>query len=368
MTRIVLHIGAAKTATTYIQHGLFTNAETLAAHGVYLPQSGRSDFAKKTVAHHNLGWEFLDEKRFKPQSGGWGALAEELKTVEPETVIISSESLERMTYTPQRRKQLEERIKRLSDDVTVIYVVRDQLSSMNSLYTQNVKSFRTTMGFNPFVVRALGSGHFDLHQCFRTWYHHDALSFLAFPFSTLIAEDPLIGFLGAAKIDVPSDKLVLQAVPSNVTPGPIAVEAAKLLGRYLVAVDHKFAPTSNRGRRLYRLAANRARGNGWCDEKYWGWSPDLAAKTAEELQTSNLEFARAMWGPQATVELPTDRPVAAARLLTMAPETFKDVQLYVDQLVQRYLEMRTGQSYLQPDSDLADVSEADLDEDDVFDD
>jgi hypothetical protein len=367
VTRIVLHIGAAKTATTYIQHGLWVNAELLAAHGVYVPLSGRSDFAKKTVAHHNLGWEFLEEKRFKPQSGGWGALAEELKTVEAETVIISTESLERMTYTPQRRKELEERIRQLSDDVTVVYVVRDQLSSLNSLYTQNIKSFRTTQNFNAFVVRALASGHFDLHKCFRTWYDHDALSFQAVPFTTLVAQDPLVSFLSVAKVDVPTDQLVLQEVPSNVSPGPIAVEAAKLLGLYLLAVDRKFVPTSNRGRRLYRQAALRARRQGWCEEKYWGWTPQMAAKTAADLQPSNQQFAQAAWGGDATLELPTEKPLAVARLMALDPATFKEVQTYVDELVQRYLEMKTGQEYLTPDAGLDDLGDDlgdDLDEDD----
>jgi hypothetical protein len=363
VTRIVLHIGAAKTATTYIQHGLFMNADLLAEHGVYVPQSGRSDFAKKTVAHHNLGWEFLEEKRFKPQSGGWGALAEELKTVDAETVIISSESLERMTYNPQRRQDLEERIRQLSDDVTVVYVVRDQLSSLNSLYTQSIKSFRTTQNFNPFVVRALASGHFDFHRCFRTWYEHDALTFVAVPFSTLIAQDPLVSFLSIAGVDVPTEQLTLQEVPSNVSPGPIAVEAVKLLGVYLQAVDRKFVSTGNRGRRLYRLAAARARQNGWCEEKYWGWTPELAAKTAADLRPSNEQFAQAVWGSDAALDLPTDKPLAVARLMALDPATFKDVQTYVDQLVQRYLEMKTGQEYL-TDATLAALNESDLDDED----
>lgn len=362
MTRIVLHIGAAKTATTYIQHGLFNNADTLAKHGVYLPQSGRFEFAKKSVVHHNLGWEFLEEQRFKPEAGGWAALAEELKSVDAETVVISSESLERMTYTQQRRKQLEEWASQLSDDVSVVYVVRDQLSSLNSLYTQSIKSFRTMEGFNAFVTRGLASGHFNLQRCFRTWYANDALTLVAVPFSTLVEEDPLIGFLAAAKVDVPSDELVLQSTPSNVAPGPIAVEAARLLGRYLMIVDRKFKNTSNRARRLYRVAARLARENGWCEEKYWGWSPELAAKTFADLEPSNRNFAHAVWGPQATLELPTERPQAAARLITMEPETFKVVQVYVDQLVQRYLEMRTNQPYLTSDSDLAGLSESELEE------
>jgi len=360
-------MGAAKTATTYIQHGLFNNTELLAEHGVYLPKAGRFQFSKKSVVHHNLGWELLGEQRYKAEAGGWEALTEELKSVDAETVIISSESLERMSYSSQRRSLLEDRLKGLSADVTVIYAVRDQLSSLNSLYTQSIKSFRTHQSFSHFVAHQLTSGHFDFNRCFNSWYESDVLKLVAVPFSALVAQDPLVGFLAAAGVDVPADRLVLKSVPSNVSPGPIAVEAAKLLGQYLLAVDPRFKTTSNRGRRLYRLAALRARENGWCEDKYWGWTHEEAERTAFELEDGNRRFAEAMWGPEVSLELPLDRPTAAARLLGLDPKTFKDVQIYVDQLVQRYLELRTGQTYLPTDSTLSGLSVKQLGDDEDID-
>ena len=63
MPRIVLHIGAAKTATTYLQHSLYDNLATLREYGVYLPLAGRFEFGTKTVAHHHLAYEYVDRKR-----------------------------------------------------------------------------------------------------------------------------------------------------------------------------------------------------------------------------------------------------------------------------------------------------------------
>ena len=45
-----------------------------------------------------------------------------------------------MTYNDDRTK-LEQLARGLSSDITIVYVAREQLSQLNSLYTQNVSRY-----------------------------------------------------------------------------------------------------------------------------------------------------------------------------------------------------------------------------------
>ncbi|MDX6309992.1 MAG: hypothetical protein QOI06_3038 [Nocardioidaceae bacterium] len=343
--RVVVHIGAAKTATTAIQYALYENSDVLREFGVYLPRAGRFEFGSNKVVHHHLAWEYVDPQRFRPEIGGWDALAQELRQVDAGTVLISSESLERLTYSGDRRRELEERLTQLSDDITIVYVVRDQLSQLNSLYTQNVKSFRTTERFKPAVRKALSSGNLNFDRIFRPWYRSKMLTFVAVPFESLTAADPLLGLLGAAKIDVPADRLTTTRTGANESLGPVGVEAAKLLGGYLRGIDPEFTHKSGAAQKIYRLAAGRARENGWCADKFWGWDPQLAQHVADRFLEANRRFARAVWGRGQSVSMPVDRPQMTASLIDLPPEEIDVVQSYVSSMGRRYLELRTGRSY-----------------------
>lgn len=343
--RVVVHIGAAKTATTAIQYALYENSDVLREFGVYLPRAGRFEFGSNKVVHHHLAWEYVDPPRFRPQIGGWDALAQEIRQVDAKTVLISSESLERLTYSDDGRQKLEKRLTQLSDDITVVYVVRDQLSQLNSLYTQNVKSFRTTERFKQAVRRSLSTGNLNLHRNFRPWYRSQTLTFVAVPFESLTAADPLLGLLEAAKIEVPAERLTSTRSDANESLGPVGVEAAKLLGGYLRGIDPGFTHKSDAAQKVYRLAAGRARENGWCADKFWGWDPELAKHVADRFREPNRRFARAVWGPRHSVSMPVDRPQRTASLIDLPPEEINLVESYVASMGRRYLELRTGRPY-----------------------
>jgi hypothetical protein len=343
--RVVVHIGAAKTATTAIQHALYQNSDVLHEFGVYLPRAGRFEFGSNAVVHHHLAWQYADPKRFRPDIGGWDALAQELRQVDAETVLISSESLERLTYSDDLRQKLEERLTQLSDDITVVYVVRDQLSQLNSLYAQNVKSFRTTEPFKLAVRRALSSGKLNFDRIFQPWYTSKTLTFVPVPFESITATDPLVGLLGAAKIDVPADRLSLTPTGTNESLGPVGVEAARLLGGYLRGIDPEFTHKSDAAQKLYRVAARRARENGWCVDRFWGWDPELAKHVADRFREPNRRFARAVWGSGQSVSMPVDRPRATVRLIDLPADEINQVQSYVARMGRRYLGLRTGRPY-----------------------
>lgn len=343
MTRLVVHMGAAKTATTYIQHALYVNTDVMREHGVYLPTSGRlSEFGGRSVAHHNLAWELTKDERFRPRAGRWSDLAAEIRDMEAPVVLLSCEGFERISRNPTLRDVLGDELRRLSDDVRIVYVVRDQLSQINSLYAQAVKQFAPPQPFRDRALRALRDDRFDLEQCFSVWYSDNAFEFAAVPFTDLVDGDPLVNFLEAAGISVPQDSLSLQDKDANTSLGPVGIEAVKLLAHHLRVLDPGFSPRSNAARELYRLASSRARNNGWCEQKFWGWEPDDAARVAARLADSNRRFAHAVWGTDWPMPLPIDKPRTAVDLVDLPLEQVAHVERYVNALGRRYVEMRTG--------------------------
>lgn len=350
MTRLVVHIGAAKTATTYIQAGLFANTDLLAKRGVYLPMSGRLEYNPKSICHHHLAWQFTDAERFRPDIGGLDALAKELQSVEAETVLISSEAFENMASNHALGRVLRARLAAISDDVTVVYVVRDQLSQLNSLYGQKAKMLNTGMkSFEHHTRRSIKTGLFDLDQCFSPWYHNKQTEFVAIPFSELRTEDPLRAVLRAGRIELSDEEeLVTGDDTVNASLGPVGVEAAKLLTRYLQGIDPEFTHKSDHARKLYRLASTMARRNGWCDTGFWGWTPEDAARVAEEFAESNQAFAQAVWGTDWPMPLPVDKPQATAELLELSAEDLADVHRYVIAMARNYIQIRTGRPQKMP--------------------
>lgn len=344
MGRLVVHVGPPKTATTSIQHALFTNTELLARHGVHLPASGRLEFEPQAVCHHHLAWQIMGSPRFRRDRGGWEELAVELASVDAETVLLSSEVFATAATTSRGTEELNDRLLELDRDVTVVYIVRDPLSRLNSYYAQQVKLMRAVPGFAGFVGGALRRHEFDLTERTRAWSRHSRIAFVAIPFSDLVAQDPLTTLLRAARIDVPLDELVDPQPPLNITLGPVAVEAIRLLRHYLGGLNPGLSYDDLAVRKLHRVAAHRARELGWCETPFWGWTPPLAQKATRRLAASNEAFAQQVWGTAWPMPLPLDRPLATARLLALPEAELDAVHQFVVDMSRRYARLRRGSS------------------------
>lgn len=338
--RLVVHVGAPKTASTAIQRGLFANRELLARHGVYLPQAGRLELEPKAFAHHHLGWELFSPERFDRRFGGWAELREELAGVDAETVVLSSEELSRLIWSG-KRELLEERMLELCDDVTVVVCVRDQLSMLNSYYTQRVKMLNVLAPFPVFVERFVESGKFDLDRNFGPWYDSDRLKLRAIPFGPAGVTHPLEGVIAAAGVAV-ADPLDLDPGTVNPSLGPIGVEAAHLLSRYLTGRFPDFVFSSPQGRQLHRIAGRQAFERGWCEQRYWGFPGRLAEETAAAFAASNDRFARATWGTDWPITVPVERPQQVAQLEDLDPPTVEQVHQYVFAMASRWTNLVSG--------------------------
>jgi hypothetical protein len=340
----VVHVGPPKTATTYVQRELFANADILFRHGVYLPRSGRLELEPRAVCHHHLAWELTGSPRFRSDLGGWDSLVAELEGSDGDVALVSSEELARAVTVPDVAARLLDRLRSTGRKVTVVYVVRDQLSQINSFYAQQVKMLEPVDAFVPHVTGMLRRGEADLESLTACWRSAPEVEFVAVPFPQMSESDPLVALLRAARVGVAESEL--EALPDtvNITLGPIAVEAIRLLRAYLSGLDPSFSHDDIAARRLHRIAAREAKGVGWCDDPFWGWSPALAARAAQRLEPSNQRFAHAVWGTGWPLAMPVDRPRVQTNLLRLPPAELERVHVFVLALARRYVTLRSGRS------------------------
>lgn len=147
MSKVILHIGTAKTATTTIQKLLYEKRKDLAESGIYCPLAGRPH--PQMGGHHFLPWSLLYPDRY--DKSVWQNLLGELKQVPSDQdvqIVLSSEefsqlSLDEIIFV---RKQLE------SYDVTVVVYLRNQKDFMMSLYKQFIKTGHYHDEFHNFII------------------------------------------------------------------------------------------------------------------------------------------------------------------------------------------------------------------------
>ena len=350
--RLVVHVGPPKTASTFIQRGLYANAAELARQGIYLPVAARLELEPRACCHHHLAWELMGSARFRAERGGWGALAAEIESVgdTAATVVLSSEVLGRAVQEFKLGDEIDERLRMLGRDITVVYVVRDQLSAINSTYAQQVKMMEPMPDFAVHARWAVGSGSFDLDAQLARWRDAADIELVAIPYAIPGGPDPFRAFIRAARLDLDESALVVEPEPVNITLGPIAVEAIRLLRAYLLALNPLLCDDDDAVRRLHRMAARAAQANGWTREAFWGWDRDEAEFAAAAFADSNERFARTVWGTPWPMPLPVERASTRVDPLELRPRDLDQVHQFVATMARRYVKLLAG-----PEVDPADA-------------
>ncbi|WP_433476619.1 hypothetical protein ACQPZP_05955 [Spirillospora sp. CA-142024] len=140
---VFLHVGAAKSGTTFLQHALWHNRHRLREHGVLYP--GR-DLAAHVRAAFDLRRTFFREASDPATRGAWRELVAEARDW-PGTVIISQE-----LFAPARPKWIRQAMTDLDfADVHVIFTVRDLGRQIPAHWQEDVKN-RFTTPFGEFVT------------------------------------------------------------------------------------------------------------------------------------------------------------------------------------------------------------------------
>lgn len=141
--RVVLHIGAPKTGTTYLQQTLFANRERLAADGVLYPYAEPAQSFRSAHDFCGRAWFGFSKHRFR---GEWDEVAARTREWTGSTVILSSELL--AGAEPDR---VASRLSRLAPaDLHVVFSARDLARQLVSDWQEQVKH-RHTVTLETFV-------------------------------------------------------------------------------------------------------------------------------------------------------------------------------------------------------------------------
>jgi hypothetical protein len=149
MSRIILHVGTHKTATTTLQDTCAANRRRLAAHGVIFPEIG------PTNGQHTLVTRWIPlPPRFcdpRPALEHWQALARRHAGGEA-TILVSSEEFSRCRPAVDMAEL--GRLVAPFGRRTVVCVLRNQLAYLQSIYLQ-VSQTPGVAGFESFLAEAL---------------------------------------------------------------------------------------------------------------------------------------------------------------------------------------------------------------------
>jgi hypothetical protein len=233
--RIVLHIGAPKTASTYLQRRLRANADTLRKNGIYVPvipavaaMAGNAKLLATTLSRRpsltfQRGFPEIDVSKLDPAK----IVAQLLSGWRPnfESIILSAENLR-----PNHAQRLRELLPNPAR-IAVVLFVRRQDRWIDSYFNQMVKTNEVTTEISEFVTklcqtegeRLCRPDWFANYQAWRTAFGNCQIVFY-----DEVANDVFGAFFRAAGLSVP--------------PGLIDVDRAQVsLSTYEVAylLEHK---------------------------------------------------------------------------------------------------------------------------------
>jgi hypothetical protein len=282
-----IHVGPHKTGSSAIQWFLKEHRAELLKQGYFVPESG-------TVhgGHHPLVRKLCGQEVRDHQQSAAVQFARAVAETPCEAVVVSSEALDTLLRNGHYATEFFNRIGELNLEPKLVLFPRNQSQSINSRYTEVVKSFQRSESFEAFVqggIRRPGLGYsplIELASVFRA-------DLIPRPFT---AETVMRGvvpeFLRAIGVDPSpfSDTYVRR----NRSVGPFTVSVARHLLR-LVSGPGKQLKWLQAARCKKRLIAYLQE-NGLADTGYCGLTTPLARHIEREWSSDNDAFAQRVWG------------------------------------------------------------------------
>ncbi|WP_149263074.1 hypothetical protein [Actinomadura sp. K4S16] len=167
---LYLHVGAAKSGTTFLQQVLWHNRDRLREHGVLFP--GR-DVASHARAAFDLRQTFFRDASDPAMRGAWPELVAEARAWRG-TVILSQE-----LFAPAPPHQIRQAMADLGfADVHVVFTVRDLGRQIPAHWQEDVKN-RFTTSFDEFVAALRRRDWQDYESARLFWGLQDPVEVLA---------------------------------------------------------------------------------------------------------------------------------------------------------------------------------------------
>ncbi|MCW2847761.1 MAG: hypothetical protein JWR90_1735 [Marmoricola sp.] len=127
-SRVVLHVGAMKSGTTYLQSLLWTNRELLAERGVLFPGRAGGDQMRGVM-------DVLGHAAAQAHTGAWQALADEIRAHDGTSVIS-------MEFLGPALPEKVDRVLAGFEDVTVVVTARDLNRNLAAMWQESVQNGR----------------------------------------------------------------------------------------------------------------------------------------------------------------------------------------------------------------------------------
>ena len=279
---LIIHAGTHKTASTYIQHRLASNRDTLLKNNVFLvsPDTRKVGRCYELATHIKCG-KFLRVKKF-------------LQTIPRgvDSAILSDERLTQALIQEGRVESLVRVAEKAGFRVKLVFFIRDQPDYINSLYVQEIKRFYHSMAIDKYVSRCLGKRalRFDYFEMFRGLieYLPDGVQFLPFgsawgdPFERLMQRQgwsPLGGW-HPAEAETLNDQI-----------GAKGVWLARKVGRRLANLGVERRLIRGQSRFIGRYANQF----GWSESRFYGLDEALVQQIRDHYLLNNERFSRMVW-------------------------------------------------------------------------
>lgn len=235
MSRIIIHIGTHKTATSYIQNIFRNNRGLLKKHNIIYP------LVHNKLGHHALAglWNKtqLPARGFDPKRA-WQDLSTAYADTDY-TVFVSSEELSRMNVSSRVNMAQLRHMLADFDQIQLIYTLRNQASFLQSVY-QQISSQNTIEHHGNFINKALKTNLANGLTLNYNRFYSLLIDGFARTEIRLISYDTAVkekgGILGAFLRELntdlqPQDFKPIQNNHANISPSPLAT----LLGNNISA-------------------------------------------------------------------------------------------------------------------------------------
>lgn len=163
---VYLHVGAPKTGTTFLQGVLWSNRETLADRGVWLPGTRPNDHFRAGFDLRGLQQDPRDPR--EGWTGTWQAMATQIRQSASDIVVVSDERLAACSI-----EEVSRAVTSLAPaDVHVIYTARDLVRLLPAEWQEHVKH-RDSRTFDGWLADVIGNRREEWF-----WRVHDAADVL----------------------------------------------------------------------------------------------------------------------------------------------------------------------------------------------
>lgn len=309
MTRVVLHIGMHKTASTYIQKRLDANQPLLKQHGIRF-----DDDSKNLLKHAARKNDFGPWNTRLQQARKWNA-----------DLLISSEVLSHLLTEPCNKRVgdcigdwLIRQFQRRDCRIILVAFLRDQPGFLNSHYAQLVRNFSLRCSFETYAESVMqhrhARGECNPDYLFGWIQRYSSIKAHFVPYGGRSGDDPFQQLLQT--FGVPTAANWRSIPPENSQAGRLAVATSIRVQERLEALGIQLSSKAARRQATHALL-RRSRRYRWFRDRFNGLTPELYQRIREHYGAVNERFAQRVWGGSSwTALFPDDPPTTQKPLGT----------------------------------------------------